>query len=191
MATFAEDIAAVLPATDTVSGDKLQLITRAEYFTIMGPLHEDRFMRMASFHPGGNTSRPVVYDLLHFVELFWPEGDPETTGVIRWSVQPHFVDQFRNVTVYRRVAPNTVRTVMHVGETSDSPAMRIVLYEAGIRKILQEVRPERVGILHVLGAKKVSETPNAHGRYEMETDVTERPARGKRPFPPGMHRGRR
>jgi hypothetical protein len=148
-------------------------------------------MNMASFHPDGDTTKPVVYDLTHFVDLFWPVGDSETVGIIRWSVQPHFVDQFRNVTVYRRVSPDTVRTVMHVGETSNTPTMRIVLYDAGIRKILQEVRPGRVDLLHVLGARKVSETPNTHGRYEMETDVTERPARLTRPFPPGMRLGRK
>jgi hypothetical protein len=167
------------------------LITREEYFTIVGPIHEDRFMHMASFHPGGDTKKPVVYDLDHFVELFWPVGDPETVGVIRWEITPHFTEQFRNVTVYRRLNPVTARTVMHVGETSNTSAMRIVLYEAGIRKIAQEVRPGRVEVLEAMGAKKVSESPNAHGRYEMETDVSERPPRQKRPFKPGLNLGRR
>lgn len=188
---FADDIAAVLPPTDSMSGDRLQLITRAEYFSILGPIHEERFMRMASFHPKGNTAMPVVYDLGHFVEQFWPDGDPDTVGIVRWAVQPHFVDQFMNVTVYRRVAPGVVRTVMHIGETGYTPTMRIVLYDAGIRKILQEVRPTRVPVLEVMGAVKVSDRPNAHGRYEMETDVSVRPGRRPHAFPPGMARGRR
>jgi hypothetical protein len=140
---------------------------------------------MACFHPGEDTSRPVVYDLGHFLEQFWPVG-ADIACIIRWDGA-----EFRNYTVYLRKNKATVRTVMHVGETSTGNTVRIALYDVGTRNIEQEVPQNRVEILKTMGAELESETPNSHGRYEMKTKVSKRPRPNQHPHPPGTNLGRR
>lgn len=180
-----DELEAVLPAIDPLTGDRFQFITRDEYVPVMGPIHRVKFMRMTSFHPGGDTSRPVVYDPEYFLGLFWPVG-ADIACIIRWDGA-----EFRNVTAYLRKNRATVRTVMHVGETSTGNTVRTALYDVGTRNIEQEVRASRVEVLKTMGAKLVSETPNSHGRYEMKTTVSQRPVPKHHPHHPGTNLGRR
>lgn len=186
-----EDLGAVLPTHDPLTADRLQLISREQYKILMGPMHETKFSRMASFHEFKADGTPDVttnikLNLPYFLNLWWPE-DADIATILRTTS----TDDFLNVTAYRRMTPTMVRIVMSIGETVTSNFLRQIFYSVGTRTMTQEARPKRVPIAISRGWYKVYDLPNAHGRYELELDLSTRPVLGHHVHPVGADPGRK
>lgn len=181
---LADELEAILPKVDPVTGELLSVVKTLDDFRALAPILvepiKDRFKIVQGANDTARDLSAPAGPVLHE----WETGNKELWYAKWWTgtdtaaiYRQHPDGSPMNLLVMERTDPTRLVTTMRIGPNSESDFLRQVWWDIGIRTIWAKSDFTDEARMARRGYQVVQKYPN--GRVDIQLDMTERPTPGR------------